>query len=127
MYKIMFGDNEFTDYLFKTKEDAEFFILLADIPGLVITPAYVFSRKFWYSLTPYVAWFDESGQLARVIPANPIFVDGMMESKLVIRVSNVTSVNKNYVMVAFWDSTKDIEKATIIANSLFEGWKAGNG
>lgn len=125
MYKIFFdGDDlEYTDFLFKTKDDAEFFLTFDDVSSfnLVIKEVPVFSKKFWYTLTPYVFWFDEDGGIAVGKIANPINVYGMMDSQFSIQ----KFVKGKHVMVAFWDSTKDMDRATTIAKSLYEGWKAG--
>ncbi len=124
MYKIFFdGDDfEYTDFLFETKEDAEFFLTFDDVSNLniIIKEAPIFSKKFWYTLTPYVFWFDGDGEIAVGKVAKPINVYGMMDSQFHIQ----QFVKGKHVMVAFWDATKDIDQATILAKSLYEGWKA---
>lgn len=124
MYKIFFdGDDlEYTEFVFKTKEDAEFFLTFDDVSNLniVIKEVPIFVKKFWYTLTPYVFWFDGDGEVVVGKVAKPIHVYGMMDSQFHIQ----QFVKGKHVMVAFWDATKDIDQATILAKSLYEGWKA---
>lgn len=125
MYKLMWPDDnaEYTNMVFSTVDDAEFYLSLDKslTSRPVLTKALVFSRKFWYSLIPYVFWFDEDGDMKSGRVANPIHVWGMMDSQFTIK----EVANNRYTMVAFWDATKDFAKATILAKSLYEGWKAG--
>ena len=124
MYKIFFdGDDlEYTEFIFKTREDAEFFLTFDDVSNLniIIKEAPVFVKKFWYTLTPYVFWFDGDGEVTVGKVAKPINVYGMMDSQFHIQ----QFVKVKHVMVAFWDATKDIDQATILAKSLYTGWKA---
>ncbi len=125
MYRIMCAgddDIEYTNIIFKTIEDTEFFLRLnGENPDcFVIVEVPVFSKKFWYNLNPYVSWFNEKGEMTYVKQALPRYVFGMMESQFAITPGRC---NK-HVMVAFWDATKDIDQATILAKSLYEGWKA---
>lgn len=124
MYKLMWPDDdiEYTNIIFKTKEDAEFYLTFDNdyINRPVVTEIPVFSKKFWYTLTPYVFWFDGDGEIAIGKIAKPIHVYGMMDSQFHIQ----QFVKGKHVMVAFWDSTTDMERATTIAKSLYEGWKA---
>ncbi len=124
MYKIFFdGDGfEYTDFLFETEDDAEFYLSLNGSSELKcnIKEVPIFVRKFWYNLIPYVSWFDEKHGTSIVNKAKPHDIFGMMDSQF----SFITFNNRNLVMVAFWDATKDIDQATILAKSLYEGWKA---
>ena len=124
MYKIMCDDDtEYTNIVFKTEEDAKFFIELngESNPHLFIEKVHVFVRKFWYTLTPYVSWFNEHGEMSYIKRALPHYVFGMMDSQF----SVVPGKCNKYVMIGFWNATKDIEEATTLAKSLYEGWKAG--
>ena len=123
MYKIMYDDDfEYTNEIFTTKDDAEFYLSLNGSSELkcIIEEVPIFVRKFWYNLIPYVSWFNEKDGTFIVNKAKPHDVSGMMDSQFSI----IPFHKRNLVMVAFWDSTTDMERATTIAKSLYEGWKA---
>ena len=124
MYKLMYQDDlEYSDFVFLTKEDAEFYLTFdSDLNKPTITEVPVFSRKFWYSLTPYVFWFDGDGNVATGKVAKPIHVYGMMDSQFVI----TKFPRGKHTMVAFWDSTTDIAQAEVLAKSIYEGWRTAN-
>ncbi len=79
---------------------------------VTVRPVAVFKMPYWSSLNPYIAIFQNDVLVNLTSTANP----RMFEDKLFFE------TNVYGTLIHFWDSG-DIERAKVLAQSMYDGWK----